>query len=170
MHRSLAYAGLILVIGGILLLAIPFLITATFQVSATVYLAGLLFLVGIVMLLRGATSVDPAVTTVGGFLGNPVATEVRKMTQPAVVPSTGARYRADPNEPINCRFCYTVIPAGVVDCPRCGRRRVCRSCSKPLFFIAGAVRCAPCVRDEIFCNCPRTKPVTALGPVTRRAR
>jgi len=158
MNRSLALVGLVLVIVAILVVSIPFLVTSTFQVGYELYVAALMFLVGLAILIRGATAPDPAVTTVGGFLGNPVIDEARRAEEAVTnVPLSHIRYAPGPREPVNCRHCYTAIPWNIVDCPRCARPRQCRNCGKRLYFLAGAVRCAPCVRDETYCNCPRVR-------------
>jgi hypothetical protein len=159
MNRTLALVGVILVIVSILLISIPFLVTSAFQLGDAVYAAALLFFVGLVVLFMAATAPDPRVTTVGGLLGNPIVDESRKAEEAAttVTPSP-VRYAPGPREPVNCRFCYTGIPWDVLNCPRCGRPRLCRNCGKQLYFLAGAVRCAPCVRNETQCNCPRVRP------------
>jgi hypothetical protein len=162
MNRSLALVGVVLVIVSILLVSIPFLVTSTFQVNDVLYATGLLFLIGLVILIQAATAPDPRVTTVGGLLGNPIIDEARKAEQAIIgVPVRQVRYALGPKEPVNCRFCYTLIPWNVLNCPRCARSRQCRNCGKQLYFLAGAVRCAPCVRDESQCNCPRVRATTA---------
>lgn len=169
MNRSLALVGLVMVIVAILLISLPFLVTSTFQLDSFVYAAGLLFLVGLVLLFVGATSPDPAVTTVGGLLGNPIIDESRRAEEAVTnLPPSRVRYAIGPKEPVNCRFCYTAIPWNVLNCPRCGRPRHCRNCSKQLYFLAGAVRCAPCVRDETQCNCPRVRSPTSRATGVRR--
>lgn len=169
MHRSLALVGVVLVIGAILAVAIPFLVTSAFSDTDELYGAGLVFLLGLVLLLRGATAPDPAVTTVGGFLGNPLIDESRRAEEALLSPAArNIRYAPGPREPVNCRQCYTIIPWNVVDCPRCARPRECRSCGKRLYFLAGAVRCAPCVRDETYCNCPQVRPSGARPSGARR--
>jgi hypothetical protein len=165
MNRSLALVGLVLVIVASLLASIPFLVTASFQLNDVFYFAGVLFLVGVVILFQGATAPDPKVTTVGGLLGNPIVDESRRAEEAVTnLPKTPVRYAIGPKEPVNCRHCYTLIPWDVLYCPRCARPRECRSCGKQLYFLAGAVRCAPCVRDETQCNCPRVR-----SPVSRPA-
>lgn len=169
MNRSLALVGLVLVVVAILLVSIPFLVTSTFQVSAETYATGILFLVGLVILFQAAMSPDPSVTTVGGLLGNPVVDEARKAEAAITgVTTPRIRYALGPKEPVNCRYCYTSIPWNVLNCPRCGRPRQCRNCGKQLYFLAGAVRCAPCVRDETQCNCPRVRAPGAHAAGTRR--
>jgi hypothetical protein len=159
MNRSLALVGVVLVIVSILVISIPFLVTSTFQIDDAVYAAGLLFLVGLVILFQAARAVDPSVTTVGGLLGNPIVDESRKAEEAlTTVPPSAVRYAPGPKEPVNCRFCYTAIPWDVLNCPRCQRPRLCRNCGKQLYFLAGGVRCAPCVRNEMQCNCPRVRP------------
>jgi hypothetical protein len=170
MNRTVAYAGLVLVIAALLAVAIPFLMSGSFQVTVWIYLAGLVFLIGLVALLRGATSPDPGVTTVSGFLGNPIATETRRMSQTGVGAFAGGRVGLDPREPIHCRFCYTLIALDVLDCPRCGRRRICRICQRPLAFAGAQIRCASCGRDEVYCNCARARPVAVASVAVRRGR
>jgi hypothetical protein len=169
MNRSLALVGVVLVIVSILLISIPFLVTSSFKVTYIVYVTGLLFLIGLVILYQGATAPDPSVTTVGGLLGNPIVDESRRAEEAVTnVPLSPVRYAIGPKEPVNCRQCYTAIPWNVVNCPRCGRARQCRNCNKPLFFLAGGVRCAPCVRDESQCNCPRVRASGARPTGVRR--
>jgi hypothetical protein len=169
MNRSLALVGVVLVIVSILLISIPFLVTSAFQINDVVYAAALLFLVGLIVLFQAATAVDPTVTTVGGLLGNPIVDESRKAEEAATAISPSPiRYAPGPKEPVNCRFCYTAIPWDVLHCPRCGRPRQCRNCGKELHFLAGAVRCAPCVRNEMQCNCPKVRPSATRPPGVRR--
>jgi hypothetical protein len=169
MNRSLALVGVVLVVVSILLISIPFLVTSAFQVNDVLYATGLVFLVGLVILYQAATAPDPTVTTVGGLLGNPIVDESRKAEEAVTnVPLSHVRYAPGPKEPVNCRFCYTVIPWNILNCPRCGRARQCRNCGKPLFFLAGGVRCGPCVRDEAQCNCPRVRPTSTRAPGVRR--
>ena len=78
MNRSLALVGLVLVLVAIFLISIPFLVTSAFRIGYEVYVAALLFLVGLGILFQGATAPDPAVTTVGGLLGNPLVEESRR--------------------------------------------------------------------------------------------
>ncbi len=171
MNRTLALAGLILALVGILLLSIPFLVSSTFSVGIEVYLAAVIVLVGLVVMIRGATAADPSVTTVGGFLGNPVVDATRRVEAEATrLPPREARYLPGPREPVNCRQCYTAIPWNVAECPRCGRRRLCRSCLKPLFLLAGAVRCGPCILDEASCTCPRLSTPMNVRSNAARAR
>jgi hypothetical protein len=169
MNRTLALVGTVLVIISLLSISIPFLVTSAFKVSDAAYAAGLLFLVGLVVLYQAATAVDPSVTTVGGILGNPIIDESRRAEEAVTnVPLSPVRYTVGPKEPVNCRYCYTAIPWDVANCPRCARPRHCRSCGKPLFYLAGGVRCGPCVRDESQCNCPRVKATGARPTGVRR--
>jgi hypothetical protein len=117
--------------------------------------AGVLFLgIGVSVVLWGSLDPDPRITTIGGFFGNRDEDAIRKWVD-RHAPAGPLRYRPSPLESVNCENCYTAIPARSLMCPRCGRNRLCRNCRKPLFFLAGAVRCGPCVRDELFCACPR---------------
>jgi len=118
--------------------------------------------VGLTTVLWGASSPDPRLTTVRGVFGNPDEALLSRMLE-GTPRSIDVRYLPNPREPVNCRHCYTLIPWNVAECPRCARRRDCRACGKSLYFVTGAVRCLPCVRDETFCNCPKVKRGVALG-------
>ncbi len=169
MNRSLALVGLVLVLVALFLVSIPFLVTSAFRIGYEVYVAALLFLVGLGILFQGATAPDPAVTTVGGLLGNPLVEESRRAEEAVTnVPPSQVRYALGPKEPVNCPHCYTVIPWNVLRCPRCGRPRRCRNCGKELYYLAGAIRCAPCVRDESQCNCPKIRASGARPTGVRR--
>jgi hypothetical protein len=169
MNRSIVYAGLLLLVSGIGLILLPFLTSGVERVDLEVEIGLFAFPAGIAVMLWGGASPDPELSTVRGFLGNPEENLLWRR-ETGYIPEGPARFRPSPRESVNCRFCYTSIPAQQLLCSRCGRRRECRNCQKPLFQLAGAVRCAPCVRDEAYCNCPSLRPrATSRGPMARRA-
>jgi hypothetical protein len=170
MNRAITFLGIgfLLLSGG--LVAYPDLFYGAEVLDFEVEVGLLTLPAAISVILWGASAPDPRVTTVRGIFGNPEENLVsRKLDRNAA--DAAARYRPSPKEPVNCRQCYTLIPPDLADCPRCGRRRECRGCGKPLFFLAGAVRCAPCVHDEVYCNCPRVRRTPAgTGPARVGAR
>lgn len=165
MNRTITFLGLGVLLGGIGLVIYP-LVTAGAEALDIEVESGIFVLpVALSVLLWGAAAPDPRVTTVRGVFGNPDENLLQRRLDrnPALA---AARYRPNPKESVNCRFCYTLITPDLADCPRCGRRRECRGCGKPLFFLAGAVRCAPCLHDEVYCDCPkvrRTSPAVRSG-------
>lgn len=156
MNRSIVGLGLVLVVLSIGLFAYPEFLTGVETVDLEVQLGILVLPLGLAVILWGSIAPDPRVTTVGGLFGNADENELRRLA--ARAPAAGAaRFLPSPLESVNCRKCYTAIPARLVDCPRCRTRRECRNCHKPLYFLAGAVRCAPCLKDEVYCSCPRLR-------------
>lgn len=156
MNRSITLFGVGLVLLAVGLIAYP-IAAGGAEVFDVEQAAGVLvFSVSASVVLWGLTSPDPSVTTVTGFLGNPDENELnRRLARRA--PTGAARYRPSPRESVNCDACYTAMAAQEVLCPRCARRRACQACGKPLFRLAGAVRCGPCVKDEMYCDCPNLK-------------
>lgn len=161
MNRSLTSLGAALVVLALALLAYPVVVSGAWRIGLPVMVAIVLLPAGLLVVLLGASSPDPRLTTVGGIFGNPEENLLRKRLVRGV-PVGPARYRPSPLESTNCGACYTAIPAGVLDCPRCGHRRECRNCNKPLYFLAGGIRCAPCLKGEIYCDCPRVKRTAAV--------
>ena len=154
MNRSITLIGVAVVFLGFFLIGYPLLATGVEQIDDELQLGILVLPVGLAVILWGASSPDPSVTTVGGLFGNPDENWLRKRL-PRGVPVAPARYLPGPRESTNCATCYTMIPWDVVVCPRCSTHRRCRNCAKPLYFLAGTVRCGPCVREEVYCHCPR---------------
>jgi hypothetical protein len=155
-NRSIAFLGIAVLLLGIGFLAYPIAVMGFEQVDAEQEVGILVLSASASIILWGMTSPDPAVTTVSGLFGNPDENELRRRLRPAG-PGGPARYLPSPRESVNCSSCYTAMPAQQVLCPRCGERRTCRRCGKPLFQLAGAVRCGPCVKDEVYCHCPKLK-------------
>ena len=168
MNRSVTLVGVAIFLFTVVLVAFPIAFTGheVFDLEQEAGLVGIP--IGLLIVLFGAASADPRVTTVGGAFGNPDENVVRRQLGPN---SAGrARFLPGPREAVNCRYCYTAIPSSAAVCPRCARPRECRSCGRPLAFIGAAIRCPQCRRDEVYCNCPRVRQVQigGTGRVARR--
>jgi hypothetical protein len=167
MNRRITLVGVLVLLIGISLMISPVAIYGVLRIDLEFELGIFTLPIAISIFLLGASAPDPSVTTVTGVFGNPDENFLRKVERrPAF--DERLRYEPSPKESTNCVHCYTAIPWNIAECPRCGRRRACRGCSRPLFLLAGAVRCAPCVRDEVYCNCPKLKKPAAVGPAGRR--
>jgi LSD1 subclass zinc finger protein len=153
MNRSLTSLGALLlglgVVGLVVALADPDLGPATILLLLPTFLLAF----GLMLTLYGVSRPDPEVTTVGGWFGSSEENLLRR-ERPEREGAVDRRYLPSPRESVHCVACYTIIPSAVLHCPRCARARRCESCGRPLFFLAGAVRCAPCVKDEVYCSCP----------------
>jgi hypothetical protein len=169
LNRSITFLGLFILLIGLALIASPIVLSGSESVTPFLEAGIFVLPVGLTTILWGASSPNPAVTTVAGILGNPEENILRR-SEAGASRRPDIRYLPGPREPVNCRHCYTLIPWDVAECPRCGRRRECRACGKPLYFLSGAVRCLPCVRDETYCNCPQVRRGAARGPAGRAGR
>jgi hypothetical protein len=169
LNRSLTFLGLGILIVTLALLAFPIVVTGheMFDLEQQLGLVGLP--VGLLVILFGASSPDPRLTTVGGAFGNPDENLLRREGV-VDVPTPAARFIPGPRETVHCRHCYTGIPPGTLVCPRCSRSRDCRSCGRQLTLVGLAIRCPRCQRDEVFCNCPKVprESGTVVGPRPRR--
>lgn len=169
MNRRVTLLGLLLLLVAIGLIASPIVLTGQESLDIEFQLGVLSLPVGLTTILWGAASPNPEMTTVGGAFGNPDENVLaRVLRRPA--PDPHVRYASGPKESVNCRHCYTAIPWNVAECSRCGRRRDCRGCGRPLFYLSGAVRCAPCVRVEVYCNCPKLRRSPPPSGTPARAR
>ena len=167
MNRSITALGGLLLLAGCGAIGVALGVQTVLLRHALLPIGAGLVPFGLLVLLFGATRPDPSITTVRGTFGSPeenLLTERLRAQQRARV---DPRYLPSPRESVHCGHCYTLIPAQTVTCPRCGDRRRCQSCGKPLFRLAGAVRCGPCTRDEVYCDCPRVAAGLSLrrGPV-----
>jgi hypothetical protein len=160
MNRSIVYVGISVIVLGLGFVAFPIVLTGhevfDFEQEWGLFLAP----VGLVVVLLGAVAHDPERTTVGGAFGNP--DETPRRTGPAGPPPR-PRISYSPLEPVNCRFCRTIITYDLANCPRCARARDCRSCGRPLGMVLDRATCPTCARPEVFCSCavlprPRTVP------------
>jgi hypothetical protein len=169
LNRSLTSLGLGILIATLLLLAFPIIVFGheAFDLEQQMGLVGLP--VGLLVILFGAASPDPRLTTVGGAFGNPDENILRREGL-VELPTPAARFIPGPRESVNCRHCYTGIPPGSLTCPRCTRPRDCRSCHRPLTMFGRAIRCLRCQRDEVFCNCPKLVRTPTMTPGTRTRR
>jgi len=171
MNRSIAYCGVLLIVFGFMLVAYPIVLTGAEQLDIEQEAGFLLAPLGLVVVMLGALALDPARTTVGGAFGNPETAMLR--TTPTPPAETRARRIYNPHEPVNCRYCRTVITADLAQCPRCARARDCRNCGRPLGLVNNRVTCPTCARVEEFCSCPLlVRPTlsarTSLPPSRRR--
>ncbi|MCI4363109.1 MAG: hypothetical protein L3K13_02230 [Thermoplasmata archaeon] len=166
MNRALTSLGALLlalgVVGLIVAVASPELGPPALLLLASTFLLAF----GLMLTLYGLSRPDPEVTTVGGWFGSAEENLLRREHAGGERPPD-RRYLPSPRESVHCVGCYTIIPSTVLQCPRCARARRCESCGRPLFFLAGAVRCAPCIKDEVYCSCPRLAHHSA-GPGRRR--
>ncbi len=156
MNRRVTLVGLVLLLVAIALVISPIPLTGAERITSLFEIGLLSLPLGLVIVLLGLATPNPGVTTVGGAFGNPDENVMARQTRRPTA-TTHVRYASSPKEPVNCRHCYTLIPWDVAECPRCHRRRECRGCGRPLFYLSGAVRCAPCVRDEVYCSCPKLR-------------
>jgi hypothetical protein len=170
MNRSIAYCGVALIVLGFILVAYPIVVTGVEQLDMEQEAGFLLAPVGLVVVMLGALALDPARTTVAGTFGNPETAQMRTAAMPAVEPR--ARRLFNPHEPVDCRYCRTVITPDLAQCPRCARARDCRNCGRPLGLVNDRPTCPTCARAEMFCNCALlvrpTSPTRAKVPPSRR--
>lgn len=165
MNRTITLLGLFVLLVGIGLIASPEVLSGLETVTPLLEVGVFVLPVGLSIILWGASSPDPRATTVAGVFGNPEENILRRSSLGSTR-NFDVRYLPGPRESVNCRHCYTLIPWDVAECPRCARRRECRACGRPLFYLSGAVRCLPCVRAETYCVCPKLH----VSPVGRAAR
>ncbi len=165
MNRAITFLGLAILLVGIGLIASPEILAGVETFTPLVEVGVFILPVALSTILWGASSPDPRATTVAGVFGNPEENVLRRH-EGAGGRTYDVRYLPGPKESVNCRRCYTLIPWDVAECPRCGGRRECRACGRPLYFLTGAVRCLPCVRAETYCNCPK-RPRAPTLPGTR---
>lgn len=169
LNRTTTSVGLSLLLVAIALIASPEALAGAETVTPLLEIGVFVLPVGLSVVLWGASSPDPRVTTVGGVFGNPEENVMRRTLKPAR-PTLDVRYIPNPRESVNCRYCYTLIPWNAAECARCGMRRECRGCGKALYYLSGGIRCLPCARNETYCNCPRLKRAEPAGRARRPAR
>jgi len=163
MNRSIVYIGVVLICIGFALAAFPVATTGSESLDIEDEVGFLLAPLGLVVIMLGAMAQDPSRTTVGGAFGNPDVAFERTVRVPPV--DQRARRIFNPHEPVDCRFCRTVITADLAQCPRCGRARDCRNCGRPLGFVLNRVTCPACARAEALCNCPSlARPAPSTRP------
>ncbi|HTT35710.1 MAG TPA: hypothetical protein VMH78_07580 [Thermoplasmata archaeon] len=167
MNRSITLLGVAVLLLAVGLIASPIILTGVESLTLLLEIGVFGLPVAITTILWGASSPDPNLTTVGGVFGNQDENVLRARAR-SHQPTRDVRYLPGPRESVNCRVCYTLVPWDVAECPRCGHRRECRTCGRPLFHLSGAVRCTPCARNEPACNCPVLKRAPAPARGIRR--
>ena len=169
MNRSIALIGVVVIVLGFALVAYPIAFTGHEQLDVEQEVGFLFAPVGLVVVMLGALAQNPERTTVGGTFGNPEADRGRSPRARSFEPRAARLY--NPHEPVNCKYCRTVITADLAQCPRCARPRDCRTCGRPLGIVQDRVNCPGCHRSEALCNCPHlAKPPTGAVPTTTGAR
>ena len=155
MNRSITLLGALLLLAGIGGVVLDLRPVDHLDPSLFLLFGATLLPAGMVIVLFGVTRPDPRETTVRGLFGNEEENELERRLRLQQRQRVDPRYLPSPRESVHCGKCYTLIPAQRVTCPRCGVHRRCQACGKPLFLLAGMVRCGPCTKDEVYCDCPR---------------
>jgi hypothetical protein len=169
MNRSITLLGVAIILAGFALAAFPIVVTGSEQFDLEQEAGIFLAPVGLLVVLIGAVQPNPERTTVGGTFGNPDVDPRREAAARSAEPARAGR-AFNPREPVNCRFCRTVITFDLAYCPRCARPRDCRGCGRPLDRVGDLTDCFGCHRVEAFCNCPRLPRPAATGSTSIRAR
>lgn len=156
MNRSIVLVGGLFVVGAFVLFSYPIATTGHETLGLPIELGVFLLGEGLGVVLLGAVSPNPELFTIGGWFGNRDEDRVRRWLS-RHPPKGPARFQPSPFESVNCETCNTAFPSRTLDCPRCGNPRRCRTCRKRLYYLAGAVRCAPCLKDEVYCSCPSVR-------------
>lgn len=164
MNRSITLVGVAIILAGLALVASPLVLTGaeqfTFAQEAGIFASP----VGLLVVMIGAVQANPKTTTVGGTFGNPdVALRRPGFPKPPATAHPGVGF--SPREPVDCRYCRTVISYDLAFCPRCARPRDCRACGRTLGVAGDRTDCPGCHRVEAFCNCPRIHRTPGGGPV-----
>ncbi len=152
MHRTIAYLGIAVFLGAIVLIAFPIWAFGAEQFDSEQELGILILPAGLLVLLAAGVSTDPRTTTVGGAFGNREFDSSRRPARSAGV--TPPRLRYHPMEAVPCDHCGTMIAADLAQCPRCTRARPCRTCGRPLGIVLERPTCPRCAKAEAFCDCP----------------
>lgn len=171
MNRSIVLVGVGIIVFGLALIASPIALTGAEAFTIEQEFGIFLSPVGLLVIMIGAVQPNPEATTIGGTFGNP---EMNPKRPPAAKPAVGVRPASlgySPREPVNCRYCGSVITFDLAFCPRCARPRDCRGCGRPLGMAEDRTNCPGCHREEALCNCPRiARPTIARGPGPARPR
>jgi len=171
MNRSIVLVGVGIIVVGLALIASPIVVTGSEVFSIEQEFGIFLSPIGLLVILIGAVQPNPERTTIGGTFGNPEMNPRRApitKTAAAVRPSS---LGYSPREPVNCRYCGSVITFDLAFCPRCARPRDCRGCGRPLGMAETRTDCPGCHREEALCNCPRiARAAVVRGPGTARTR
>jgi hypothetical protein len=162
MNRSIILLGVGILLLAFALIAYPIAVTGGEQFDLEQELGIYLIPPALAVILVGSISTDPRGTTVGGAFGNPDVRSERAGTR--VTPGPPGPLLYSPSEPARCRYCPTIIPAELAQCPRCARARECRTCNRPLGLVLDRATCPTCGLAESRCRCSRIalKPVPTL--------
>lgn len=162
MNRSVVQVGAALALVGLGLLAFPIVTTGGEQFDVEQEAGFLVGPLGLAVVAIGGVADDPTRTTVGGLFGNPEETAARSPR--SRTPEKAAGRTWNPHEPVDCRYCRTVITPDLARCPRCSRARDCRSCGRPLGAVLDRPTCPRCAQPESLCNCARfTRPAAGVA-------
>jgi hypothetical protein len=160
MNRSIVLLGVGILVVGFGLVASPIILYGSEMFTLEQEFGIFLSPVGLLVVLIGAVQANPERTTVRGTFGNPDM-ESRHSGAPAAPASGRAGLGYNPREPVNCRYCGSVITYDLAFCPRCARPRACRGCGRILGMAGDRTDCGGCHRVEAFCNCSRlARPMT----------
>jgi hypothetical protein len=167
MNRQITALGLVVLLIAVGFIVFPLVLTGTEQLDAEAQAGIFVLPLGLTVILWGAASPDPSVTTVGGVFGNPDEDVVRQWEE-RKRPPREARFIPSPRETVHCRHCYTAVPPERLECPRCGRERECRECRGRVTLQDSTTRCVSCGREEIYCGCPKVRRAGGSGFLSRR--
>jgi hypothetical protein len=164
MNRSIILVGVGILLLAFAMIAYPIAVTGAEQFDLEQEAGIYLIPPALAVILVGSISTDPRGTTVGGAFGNPDVRLEGAGTRSA--PGRSGPLRYNPTEPARCRYCPTIIPSDLAQCPRCARARECRTCNRPLGLVLDRATCPTCGLPEARCACARL----ALRPVATAAR
>jgi hypothetical protein len=156
MNQHITILGLVVLLIGIGFTVYPLVLTGAEQLDSEVEAGVFVLPVGVTVILWGAASPDPSVTTVGGVFGNPDEELVRQWENRRI-PARDPRFIPNPRETLNCSQCYTAIPPEELRCPRCGKDRECRTCGGKISRAYRVTQCVGCGREEVYCSCAKVK-------------
>jgi len=163
MNRTIILVGVGILLLSFVLIAYPIALTGGEQFDLEQEAGIYLIPPALAVVLVGSIATDPRGTTVGGAFGNPDVRAERAGARPAPGPPGPLLY--NPTEPARCRYCPTIIPPDLAQCPRCARARECRTCHRPLGLVLDRATCPTCGLPEARCRCSRIplKPVPTAG-------
>ena len=171
MNRSIALVGVGIIVAGCGLVASPIILTGSEVFTMWQELGIFIAPIGLLVIMIGAVQADPERTTVGGTFGNRDVRPSRAGGVRSTPPPRASARGFNPYEPVDCRYCRSVITFDLAFCPRCARPRDCRGCGQPLGMAADRTDCPGCHRAEAFCNCPHlAKPRAGAVTGVSRAR
>jgi len=167
MNRSIILLGVGILGVAFALIAYPIAVTGHEQFDLEQEAGIYVIPPSLAVILVGAIAVDPRGTTIGGAFGNPDAKLDRTVARPAAAAPATSLYH--PHEPARCRYCGSIIPSELAQCPRCARARECRTCNRPLGLVLDRATCPTCGMAEARCPCPHIplRPIPGGGRARR---